>query len=115
LALDENQTSTTTYDDCAYYLGVSKPTIYNVVKCYALEGIDKVLVRNRNINSDNANRKIDGALEAIIIAMACCNPLEGHARWTVKLLTEKTRVELELSADEEPVRRMLKKTNCVLT
>lgn len=63
LALDENQTSATTYDDCAYYLGVSKPTICNVVKCYALEGIDKVLVRNRNINSDNANRKIDGALE----------------------------------------------------
>ena len=74
LALDENQTSTTTYDDCAYYLGVSKPTICNVVKCYALEDIDKVLVRNRNLNSDNANRKIDGALEARIIAMACSNP-----------------------------------------
>lgn len=115
LALDENQTSATTYDDCAYYLGVSKPTICNVVKCYALEGIDKVLVRNRNINSDNANRKIDGALEARIIAMACSNPPEGHARWTVKLLTETARVELELSAGEEAVRRMLKKTNCVLT
>ena len=34
LALDENQSSTTTYDDCAYYLGVSKPMISNVVKCY---------------------------------------------------------------------------------
>ena len=115
LALDENQASTTTYDDCAYYLGISKPTISNVVKCYALEGIDKVLVLNRNINSDNANRKIDGALEARIIAMACSEPPEGYARWTVKLITEKARVELELSAGEEAVRRMLKKINYVLT
>lgn len=115
LALDENQSSTTTYDDCAYYLGVSKPMISHVVKWYSLEGIDKVLTLTRNINSDNANRKIDGALEAKIIAMACSNPPEGHARWTVKLLTEKARVELELSAGEEAVRRMLKKTSCVLT
>ena len=64
--------------------------------------MNKVLVRNRNINSDNANRKIDGALEARIIAMACSHPPKGHARWTVKLLTEKARVELELSAGEGP-------------
>lgn len=115
LALDENQSSTTTYDNCAYYLGVSKPMISNVVKCYALEGIDKVLTINRNINSNNANRKIDGALEARIIAMACSNPPEGHARWTVRLITEKARIELDLSASEETVRRTLKKINCVLT
>lgn len=115
LALDENQSSLTTYDDCAYYLGVSKPMISNVVKCYALEGIDKVLVLNRNINSNNANRKIDGAMEARIIAMACGDAPDGHARWTVKLITEEARVRLELSAGEEAVRRMLKKTGCVLT
>lgn len=106
LALDENQSSLTTYDDCAYYLGVSKPMISNVVKCYALEGIDKVLVLNRNINSNNANRKIDGAMEARIIAMACGDAPDGHARWTVKLITEEARVRLELSAGEEAVRRM---------
>lgn len=115
LALDENQSSTTTYDNCAYYLGVSKPMISNVVKCYALEGIDKVLTINRNINSNNANRKIDGALEARIIAMACSNPPDGYARWTVRLITEKARIELDLSASEETVRRTLKKINCVLT
>jgi hypothetical protein len=115
LALDENQSSATTYDNCAYYLGVSKPMISNVVKCYALEGIDKVLTINRNINSNNANRKIDGALEARIIAMACSNPPDGHARWTVRLITEKARIELDLSASEETVRRTLKKINCVLT
>ena len=115
LALDENQSSATTYDNCAYYLGVSKPMISNVVKCYASEGLDKALVLNRNINSDNANRKIDGALEARIIAMACSEPPKGRARWTVKLITEEAQVKLELSAGEEAVRRMLKKTNCALT
>ena len=84
-------------------------------KCYALEGLEKVLVLNRNVNSDNANRKIDGALEARIIAMACREAPEGRSRWTVKLITEEARVKLELTAGEEAVRRMLKKTSCVLT
>jgi len=114
LALDENQSTDTTYDDCAFYLDVSKSTISNLVKIYSLKGLQAVLTINRNINSDNANRKIDGALEARIIAMACSEPPEGRARWTVKLLTEKARVELELSAGEEAVRRLLKKTNYAL-
>ena len=114
LALDENQSTDTTYDDCAFYLGVSKSTISNLVKIYSLKGLQAVLTINRNINSDNANRKIDGALEARIIAMACSEPPEGRARWTVKLLTEKARVELELSAGEEAVRRLLKKKNYAL-
>jgi len=115
LALDVNQATVTSYAQCAYYLGVSKSMIDNVVKKYAKEGLQSVLVLNRNINSDNANRKIDGALEARIIAMACGPAPEGRARWTVKLLTEQARVRLELTAGEEAVRRMLKKTNCALT
>lgn len=115
LALDENQSTVTTYDDCAYYLGVSKTMVSTTVKCYALKGIDKVLVLNRNVNSDNANRKIDGALEARIIAMACSEAPEGRSRWTVKLITEEARVKLKLTAGEEAVRRMLKKTNYALT
>gem|GEM_PF-4874227 len=44
LALDENQTSATTYDDCAYYLGVSKPTICNVVKCYCKTSFKNLII-----------------------------------------------------------------------
>ena len=33
LALDENQSTVTTYDDCAYYLGVSKTMVSTTVKC----------------------------------------------------------------------------------
>ena len=113
LALDSSQNTKTTYEDCAYYLGVSVSMISKIVKLYSQNGLDGVLVLNRNTNSDNANRKIDGALEARIIALACSTPPEGYARWTIKLLTEQAKVKLELSAGEEAVRRMLKKTQCV--
>jgi len=115
LALDCNQNPNTTYDNCAYYLGVSVGMIHNVVKLYSEYGLKRTLVINRNINSNNSNRKIDGAMEARIIAMACGSPPEGYAPWTIKLITEQTRVELGLFAGEEAVRRTLKKMHCVLT
>ncbi len=60
--------------------------------------------------------KVDGNLEAKIIAMACSAPPEGCARWTLRLLAERV-VELELveSISGESIRRALKKTGCSLT
>ncbi|WP_302358760.1 helix-turn-helix domain-containing protein [uncultured Mitsuokella sp.] len=115
LALDCNTNPDTTYRNCAYYLGVSLKMVCNIVKLYCESGLQRTLTLNRNVNSDNATRKIDGAMEARIIAMACGAPPEGYARWTIKLLTDHARVELGLTAGEEAVRRMLKKTHCALT
>lgn len=115
LALDCNTNPDTTYRNCAYYLGVSLKMVCNIVKLYCECGLQRTLTLNRNVNSDNATRKIDGAMEARIIAMACSAPPEGYARWTIKLLTERARVELGLTAGEEAVRRRLKKTHCDLT
>jgi transposase len=114
LALDINQQSVTTYAQCAYYIGVTKTTVIRTVKSFAVNGIDDTLTMHRNINSDNARRKIDGAMEARIIAMACGDPPEGFARWTLKLLSEKARVQLELDVGSEAIRRALKKTNYTL-
>lgn len=77
LALDLSQNTQATYEDCAYYLGVSVPTISRLVKMYTMNGLDSVLILNRNTNSDNVNRKIDGVLEARTIAMACSPLPEG--------------------------------------
>lgn len=59
--------------------------------------------------------KITGNVEAHIIALACSEPPQGHARWTVRLLAEKA-VELQyvdgLSAMS--VNRLLKKRNISL-
>jgi hypothetical protein len=60
--------------------------------------------------------KVDGKLEAEITALACSEPPEGCARWTLQLLADRV-VELKLvdSISDESVRRALKKTNCSLT
>jgi hypothetical protein len=59
--------------------------------------------------------KVDGHLEAQIIALCCSDPPEGRASWSIRLLTWelKTRqVVTEIS--RESVRQTLKKTNSVL-
>jgi len=57
-------------------------------------------------------RKIDGTVEARLIAL-CCGPApEGRSRWTLKLLADKL-VELELvdSIDPSALHHCLKKMN----
>jgi putative transposase len=53
-----------------------------------------------------------GNVAAHITSLACSDPPEGHARWSLRLLADKA-VELELvdKISHEAVRRMLKKTN----
>ena len=61
-------------------------------------------------------RKLDGAAEAHLIALACGPAPEGRAQWTLRLLADHL-VELEhvSSISHETVRRTLKKTNCSRT
>lgn len=63
-------------------------------------------------------RKLDGNAEAHLIALACSEPPEGRARWTLHLLAETlvTFEEIDIeSISHETVRQTLKKTNCSLT
>jgi len=57
-------------------------------------------------------KKVDGDLEAHLLAISCSKPPQGHARWSLRLLADKM-VELEYvdSISHETVRRVLKKTN----
>jgi transposase len=80
-----------------------------------IQGIDEVLKINRNINSDNANRKVDGRTEARIIEIACGPVPKGHSRWTIRLLEDYMKVELEEPISREAIRRTLKKTGLDLT
>jgi putative transposase len=58
---------------------------------------------------------ISGKSRARITALACSNPPEGHARWTLRLLADKV-VELGIceNLSHTKVRQILKKTNCSL-
>ena len=54
--------------------------------------------------------KLDGEKEARLVALACSDPPEGRARWTMQLLAERL-VQLEVvdSISHETVRGALKK------
>ena len=95
--------------EIASLLRVGRATVERVRKRCVLEGLEAALERRKQVN--RKPRKLDGAAEAQLVALACSDPPEGRARWTLKLLGERL-VELEIvdSISEETVRRTLKKT-----
>jgi transposase len=88
----------------------SQPTVARVRKQYFEEGLQAAL--NRRAPNREYQRKLDGAQEARLVALACSEPPEGQARWSLRLLADKL-VELEIVEEEvsyQTVRRTLKKT-----
>ena len=104
-----------TYEQCAKSNGICLMTVNNIVKDYNDGGISKVLTYNRSSNSDQAKRKFDGRAEAKMIEIACGPAPDGRSRWTLRLLEEKGRVELETPVSKDTIGRALKKTNFDLT
>jgi hypothetical protein len=72
---------------------VSQPTVARVRKQYFEEGLEAAL--NRRPPNREYRRKLDGEQEARLIALACSEPPEGQARWSLRLLADKL-VELEV-------------------
>lgn len=115
VTLDEAHGKQYTQEQCAKSVGVCNATVYNVIKYYVDGGIDNVLSVGRSVNSDNARRKLDGRAEAKLIEIACGPAPEGNSRWTLRLLEEKARVELEVPVGKDAIGRALKKTSYDLT
>ena len=92
-------------------LDVTVQTIERVRKQLVEEGFDAVLSR-REYKQKVSRKKIDGDVEARLIALSCSDPPEGRARWTLRLLAD-TVVELGYveSISYEAIRQTLKKTN----
>ena len=89
----------------------SQPTVCRVRKQYVEEGLEAAL--DRRPPNREYHRKLDGEQEARLVALACSEPPEGRARWSLRLLADKL-VELEIVDEEvsyQTVRRTLKKTN----
>ena len=115
LDLDEAHGKVLTHEQSARSNGVCMATVTNTVTKYINGGIDAVTEFKRNINSDNARRKVDGRTEARLIELACGPVPEGHSRWTIRLLEEESTVILETPVGREAIRKALKKTNFDLT
>ena len=90
---------------------VTVQTIERVRKQLVEEGFDAVLSR-REYKQKVSRKKIDGDMEARLIALSCGDPPKGRARWTLRLLAE-TVVELGYveNISHEAIRQTLKKTN----
>ena len=71
-----------------------------------LESLDRKKQQN-----PSRSKTLDGAAEARLLALACSDPPDGHARWTITLLADKL-VELGVveSVSRTTVHRALKKT-----
>ena len=98
-----------THEQCARSNGVCLATVANTVTKYINGGISAVTEFKRNVNSDNARRKVDGRTEARLIELACGSVPEGHSRWTVRLLEKESKVILETPVSREAIRNALKK------
>ncbi len=61
----------------------SQPTVSRVRKRYFEEGLEAAL--NRRPPNREYRRKLDGEQEARLIALACSEPPEGQARWSLRL------------------------------
>jgi transposase len=90
-------------------LEISVATVERTRRRWADGGLDGALHRRP---TGPRSRKLDGAQEARLIAVACTKPPAGHERWTLRLLADRL-VELEVVDGIAPntVRAVLKKTN----
>jgi transposase len=107
--MDANHPPVKTYKQCASDHGISEPTITNVVRKFVNEGLDATIKLKRSVNSDNAQRKVDGRVEAKLLEVACGPVPKGHSRWTLRLLEAQMKIILDEPISREAIRRTLKK------
>ena len=117
LALDtSNNKKPLKHKEITKKLDTSRQTINNTIKRYhKTKTIPDFLQRKKRKNPP-IEPKITGEIEAHIIAIACSQTPQGHAKWTLKLIADKC-IELNYidSISRMSVSRLLKKHNLLLT
>ncbi len=99
-----------TDEEVAEALGVHENTVRAVRERFVNESLESALERKKRA-SPPTEPKLDGAAQARLTAIACSEPPEGRARWTLRMLGDRL-VELKIvdSIARETVRQALKKT-----
>jgi hypothetical protein len=109
LATCDNRVPKLTVAAVAEKCNSTTTTVQKIRKLYAMGGINAALKRKKR-ETPSVEAKITGAVEAHIIAMACGEPPEGFATWSLRLLASKA---VELGYIDEisyvSVRSVLKK------
>ena len=90
---------------------LSRTAIYNIWDDYLKsKSIGEFLVRKER-ETPPVPAKITGDVEAKIIALACSEPPEGYARWSIRLLRDNL---VELNIGRSSINTVLKKQNISL-
>jgi transposase len=99
-----------TDDRIAEAVDVSVATVERVRQRFVEQGLDAALARKKQ-DKPSRGRKLDGAGEARLIALACSTAPRGRVAWTLEMLADKL-VELKVvgSICPETVRKTLQKT-----
>jgi hypothetical protein len=93
-------------------LGMHVNAVAKIRKRFVLEGEAPALDRKPRATPP-VPPKVDGRVEAHLVAICCSKAPEGRTRWTLALLAgELTRRGLVSSVSVETVRQTLKKTSC---
>jgi len=92
-------------------LGMHRNTVSRIRKRFVTEGEAPALQRKPR-ETPPTPPKIDGRVEAHLVALCCSAPPEGRVRWTLSLLADELkRRGLVTEVCIETVRKALKKTN----
>ena len=92
---------------------VSSLTVYNVRKNYVEDGLKRAILRKKP--DREYERRLDGAGEAHLIALACSEAPDGYERWSLRLLQDRlVSLEIVEHISHETIRQTLKKTNSSL-
>lgn len=89
-------------------LGIGRTAVWRTRLAYLQGGAELAVF---DVARSGRPRQYDTDAEAVVTALACSDPPEGHARWTLVELERAARRQPGLKGvSRETVRRMLKKT-----
>ena len=112
LLLDRSQGQARSIQNVIDAAMVSQGTIYNLKKRYFAEGIQGGLYERPR---PGRKPKVDGEVEAHLIALVCSEPPAGYERWTLRLLAERlVSLEVVEAISHVAVGDALKKMNLSL-
>jgi hypothetical protein len=110
LNVDESQpkSSCSTNESISSVLRISMKKIDRVKKRFIEDSLEVALLGHPK--EREYERKVDGDLEAKLVALSCSEAPAGYSRWSLRMLADKA-VELEYvdELSHETVRRVLKK------
>ena len=114
LASDKHSEKYLTVAEIANVYHTTPTTVQTVRTSYCEKGLEATINRKKR-ETPPVPAKVTGEVEAHVIALACGKPPEGYAKWTLRLLADKT-VELGYitSISHVTVSNILKKTNLSL-